>query len=96
MSTTEFRPVGEVEVDARRRISMARLGIGIHEHDRFRVEQAGDGTLRFVPVTSISKRELEVLSDPKLMKQIRKGIENAEKGTTTSMDFSQYLEDEDE
>lgn len=54
-------------------------------------------------MTSISKRELEVLSDPKLivlsnpklMKQIRKGIESAEKGKTTSMDFSQYLDDEE-
>lgn len=36
---------------------------------------------------SASNQELEVLSDPKLMKQIRKGIENAEKGKTESMDF---------
>ena len=96
MSSTGFRPVGEVEVDSRRRISMARLGIGLHENDRFRVEMADDGTLRLIPVTTITKRELEVLSNPERMASIRKGIEEAREGKTTAVDFSQYLDDEDD
>ncbi len=95
MSTTGFRPVGEVEVDGRRRISMARLGIGIHENDRFRVEMANDGTLRLIPVATITKQELKVLANPELMASIREGIEQARKGKTTAIDFSQYLDDDE-
>ncbi len=50
-----FEVLGEVQVDGRRRLSLARTVPEIAEGDRYRVEINDDGVLRLVPVISVER-----------------------------------------
>ncbi len=61
MSKEHAKPF-EVELDFRRRLPLARLK-NTREHDRFEVAQLVDGCVILTPMASITKRELELLSN---------------------------------
>jgi hypothetical protein len=83
--------VGEIEVDSRRRISLARLGL-VQEHARYRVEEAGDGTLRLVPVASIPVRELEFWNDSELVEAMKRSLGQAARGEGEIVSFAEHLD----
>lgn len=79
-----FKKVGEIETDGRRRISLARLGLDVSAHERFQVEQGSDGSVRLVPVQSVPTH---------LVAQMNAALADAAAGRTTSVDFSDDLDD---
>lgn len=68
--------IGPIEVDNRRRISLAKAGV--QENARFIIEKDLDGTIHLIPLTSIPIRELSLLSDTAFMKEWRASVEAAE------------------
>jgi hypothetical protein len=92
MGDAEFRRVGEVEVDNRRRVSLGRFGNV--DHTRYFVEAAADGEIRLIPAVSIPAREMFVWQRPDVLASLRMGIAQAEAGKTHGMgDFTQYVDD---
>jgi hypothetical protein len=93
----EFETVAEAEVDSRGRVSLGRAGA--EPGRRYRVERNLDGVLLLIPVVSIPEREMIVWRRPELAAEIRKSLDEADKGATADLgSFSQYLngaEDED-
>ena len=57
-----------VELDARRRVALGRLGDP--EHDRYLVTEHPDGTLVFTPAVVMTAHEAALLRHPELVKQI--------------------------
>ena len=95
MDDTEFRRVGEVEVDNRRRVSLGRFGNV--DHTRYFVEAANDGEIRLIPAVSIPAREMFVWQRPDLLASLQQGIAQAEAGKTHGMgDFTQYVNESDD
>jgi len=87
----EFETVAEAEVDSRGRVSLGRAGA--EPGRRYRVERNVDGVLLLIPVVSIPEREMVVWRNPELAKEIRSGLEAAERGETEDLgSFEQYLD----
>ena len=57
-----------VELDARRRVALGRLGKP--EHDRYLVSEHADGTLVFTPAVVMTAHEAALLRHPELVEQI--------------------------
>ncbi|MDE0066520.1 MAG: hypothetical protein OXN44_06580 [Acidimicrobiaceae bacterium] len=57
-----------VELDARRRVALGRLGNP--EHSRYLVTEHPDGTLMFTPAVVMSAHEAALLRHPELVAQI--------------------------
>ena len=57
-----------VELDARRRVALGR--IGNPEHDRYLVTEHTDGTLVFTPAVVMTAHEAALLRHPELVEQI--------------------------
>jgi len=72
----------EVEVDERQRVSLRKvLGKNV---SRLRAEQLPDGSVLLTPlVASLSQRELDALTDPKVSAGIRAGVEDSKAGRVT-------------
>lgn len=91
----EFRPAGEAEVDARRRISLGKIGNS--DHSRYEVYENESGEILLVPVVSIPARELAILQNPKLHASLLRGLEHAAYDKIIDRgSFAQFLENEDE
>ena len=58
-----------VELDARRRVALGRLGNP--EHSRYLVTEHPDGTLLFTPAVVMSAHEAALLRHPELVEQIK-------------------------
>ncbi len=58
-----------VELDARRRVALGKLGHP--EHDRYLVEEQDDGTLIFRPAVVMTEHEAALLRHPELVEKIR-------------------------
>ena len=58
-----------VELDARRRVALGRLGNP--EHDRYLVTEHADGTLVFIPAVVMTAHEAALLRNPELVEQIK-------------------------
>ncbi len=58
MIEQNFELLGEVVVDGRKRMSLARLVKDLLPGDRFRVELGDWGEIRMVPVVSIERSEM--------------------------------------
>lgn len=69
-----------VEIDARKRVSLARAGDELSQ--RYAMSVAGDGTITLTPVVVLTQRELAMLKNPDLMKRIRTGLGQASRGET--------------
>jgi len=80
-----MEPLGEAELDSRRRLSLARLA-DVKAGDRFKVYRLDDGGFRLEPVVSVNKRELRTLRDPKLMQEIDQGLKDAAAGRVYPFD----------
>lgn len=86
----EFETVAEAEVDSRGRVSLGRAGA--EPGRRYRVERNLDGVLLLIPVVSIPEREMIVWHRPELAAEIRKSLDEADKGATVDLgSFSEYL-----
>ncbi len=95
MATTDFRRAGEVELDARRRLSLGKAGK--REHTRYLVEENDEGEIRLIPVVSVPARELFVWNNPELLASLRRGLEDAAAGRVVYRgSFSRYADDEDD
>ena len=57
-----------VELDARRRVALGRLGKT--EHSRYLVTEQPDGTLIFTPAVVMTQHEAALLRHPELVEQI--------------------------
>ena len=57
-----------VELDARRRVALGRLGNP--EHDRYLVTEHADGTLMLTPAVVMTAYEVALLRHPGLVQQI--------------------------
>ncbi|WP_420622487.1 hypothetical protein [Candidatus Poriferisodalis sp.] len=57
-----------VELDARRRVALGRLGNP--EHNLYLVDEEADGTLIFTPAVVMSAHEATLLRHPELVAQI--------------------------
>lgn len=91
----EFRPAGEAEVDARRRISLGKIGSS--EHTRYEVYENDSGEILLVPVVSIPARELAILQNPKLHASLLRGLEHAAHDKVIDRgSFAQYLDNDGE
>ena len=91
--TQGYRAVGEVEVDARRRVSLGKLGRP--EHTRYSVNEGPDGELLLVPVRSIPARETIVWENPQLLASLKRGMEQAALGQVKDLgSFAQYVDEE--
>jgi hypothetical protein len=73
-----FRRVGEVEVDARRRVSLGRAGR--REHTRYFVEHNDEGVIRLIPAKTVPAREAVVWEDDDVRAKLKRGIEQAVTG----------------
>lgn len=88
----KFRRVGEVEVDARRRVSLGRFGRS--EDRRYLVEEGPGGELRLIPARTIPAREAIVWENPELLASLRRGMEEAALGKLEDRgSFAQYADD---
>lgn len=58
-----------VELDARRRVALGRLGNP--EHSRYLVTEHPDGTLLFTPAVVMSAHEAALLRHPELVERIK-------------------------
>lgn len=58
-----------VELDARRRVALGR--IGNPEHNRYLVTEHSDGTLVFAPAVVMTAHEAALLRHPELVEQIK-------------------------
>ena len=58
-----------IELDARRRVALGRLGNP--EHSRYLVTEHPDGTLLFTPAVVMSAHEAALLRHPELVEQIK-------------------------
>ncbi|HEX3732175.1 MAG TPA: hypothetical protein VHU91_04535 [Mycobacteriales bacterium] len=88
----EFETVAEAEADPRGRVSLGRAGA--RPGRRYRVATNDDGVLLLTPVVSIPERELGVWEDGQLAARVRKGVSEAQRGTTVDLgDFTVYVED---
>lgn len=86
----EFETVAETEVDSRGRVSLGRAGA--EPGRRYRVERNVDGVLILIPVVSIPEREMVVWRNPELAAEIRRGLDEADKGETKDLgSFAQHL-----
>lgn len=74
----EFRRVGEVDVDARRRVSLGRAGK--REHTRYIVEHNEEGVIRLIPAKTIPAREAIVWEDDRVRASLARGMEQATTG----------------
>ncbi len=80
-----FEPVGEVELDNRRRISLARL-VNVKPGQRYSVAEGPDGVIQLTPMFSVSARELAVLRNPETMVRINEGLDQAARGDVVPFD----------
>ena len=58
-----------IELDARRRMSLGR--IGRVEHTRYLASEQPDGTVSLTPAVVMSEAEARILADPALAKRIQ-------------------------
>ncbi len=90
-----FKTVGEVEVDRRRRISLGK--IGRPEHTRYIVAEAADGEIRLIPAVMIPEREMIIWQDAALRTDLLEGIADATAGRVRPAgDLSEYLAADDD
>lgn len=85
-----FHTVAETDVDTRGRVAIGKANR--HGFQRYKVSVSDDGEILLTPVVSISARELAVLQDPALMKDIREGVTDLAAGRSEIIDFSAYAD----
>ena len=78
-----FERVGEVEVDARRRVSLGR--VGRREHTRYIVEENAEGEIRLIPAKTIPAREALVWENRRVRESLERGMEQAAAGKVRSL-----------
>jgi len=71
-----------VELDARRRVALGRLGKS--EHSRYLVTEQPDGTLIFTPAVVMSEHEAALLRHPQLVEQIEADRKDPSRGVRSS------------
>lgn len=88
-----FERIGEVEVDARRRISLGRAGS--REHTRYIVEENAEGVIRLIPAKTIPAREALIWEDRRVLESLKRGMEQAAAGQGRSLgSFAKYRNDD--
>lgn len=82
---TQLRP------DAKGRIALGKLAKGISS---FRARQMEDGNILLEPFAEIPAREKWLFDNPKALKAVHKGLNQAADGKTRSRgSFAQYVDD---
>lgn len=85
---------GKVRVDAKGRVSLAKFLDNDLPTD-FDVKVDYDGKIILTPLASIPARELWLYQNPKALKSLRDGIEQAGSGKVKSRgSFAKYVENE--
>jgi hypothetical protein len=69
-----YRDVGQVSLDGRRRLPLARLKLAHGVSDRYRVEEGPDGELRLIPIYSVTANELALLNDPEKLRRLQDNV----------------------
>jgi len=85
--------LGIAKVDSRRRVSLARFVGELAEGDQFILAQDDEGVIYLTPAETVSKRELAVISDPKTLKRIKEGIDDAGRGDVSEYDPTKAIKD---
>jgi len=81
----DFRPVGEVIADDRRRIPFGKAGVQPQEHYSVHVHE--DGRILLTPMALIPKRELIVWENEQLRASLARGIAQVQAGEVTDLDL---------
>ena len=71
-----------VELDARRRVALGRLGKS--EHSRYLVAEQPDGTLVFTPAVVMTEHEAALLRHPELIEQIEADLKDPSRAVRSS------------
>jgi len=86
MTIQDFRPVGEVVADDRRRIPVAKAGVKASEH--YSMALHSDGRILLTPMALIPRRELIVWEDEELRASLIRGIVQVRAGEVADLDLS--------
>ena len=71
-----------IELDARRRVALGRLGNP--EHNRYLVTEHPDGSLLLTPAVVMTAHEAALLRNPELVAQIEQDLADPSKATPSS------------
>ena len=82
----DFRPVGEVVADDRRRIPVSKAGVQASEHYSMAVH--GDGRILLTPMALIPKRELIIWENEQLRASLARGIAQMRAGEIADLDLA--------
>ncbi len=86
MTTQEFRPIGEVIADDRRRIPVGKAGVRASDH--YSMALHSDGRILLTPMALIPKRELLVWENEELRASLARGIAQVRAGEVADLDLS--------
>ena len=80
-----------IRPDAKGRVTLGKLAKGISS---FRVSKDKKNRIVLEPMVEIPERERWVHEDPKLMKRLKKSLQQSARGETYYLgDFSKYIDD---
>jgi hypothetical protein len=93
MSMAEFKQIGEVEMDARGRVSFGR--VGKKGQARYLVEEGPTGELHLIPLISVPVRGIPPWNTKaEFEESLDESLEQVKNGETVSLgDFSQFADD---
>jgi hypothetical protein len=90
-----FHPAAEADVDARRRVSLGKVGRA--EHTRYQVLENDLGEILLVPLVSVPARELIVWEDAQVRSSLARGMEQAAAGQVTDLgSFAEFAADDED
>ncbi|MDT4992388.1 MAG: hypothetical protein QOH97_2280 [Actinoplanes sp.] len=87
MAIQDFRPIGEVVADDRRRIPFGKAGV--HDGDKFAVAVNDEGQILLTPLATIPKRELIIWENAELRASLFRGIADVAEGHTSRLDLDE-------
>ena len=99
----EFRRVGEVAIDERKRVSLTKaldslkeiLGGELDPALRFGIHVNEAGQILLAPEVSVPMHEAWLYRNPEALKTVLKGLQEAREGKTTKLgSFAKYADDD--
>jgi hypothetical protein len=94
----EFIPFDIRFIDSKNRITISEKILkkisGRNRINQFQVLVGQEGDILLRPLTTIPSREAWIYEKPELIKQIRKGLQEAKEGKTETLDNLEKISDE--
>ena len=87
-----FHEINEVRVDSKRRVALGKVE---HPYERYVAYENDAGQIVLDPHVSIPASESWLYKNPKALKSVRKGLEDAKEGrlAKSKEDFTKYADD---